>query len=835
MSKKVVIIGGVAGGASTAARLRRNDETVQIVMFEKGEYISFANCGLPYYIGETIQERSALLVQTPEAMKARFNIDVRVKSEVLSINREAKTVGVIDHATGHKYDETYDVLVLSPGSVPLKPPIPGIDSPNIFSLWNIPDTDAIKGFVDSLKPRRAAVIGGGFIGLEMAENLYDRGIDVTLVEMAEQVMAPIDFEMATQVHNHMRQKGVQLYLQDGVKSFEYNHGVNTITLQSGKKIEVDMVILSIGIRPQSELAKAAGLEVNERGGIVVSEYLKTSDENIYAIGDAIEVVDFMGGFKTMIPLAAPANKQGRICANNICGDLETYDGTQGTSIAKVFDLTVASTGLNEKTLKRLGKQRGQDYQVSIIHAKSHAGYYPGAIPMALKLIFDLEGKVLGSQIVGYDGVDKRIDVIATALRFGGSIKNLMDLELAYAPPYSSAKDPVNMAAFAAENILKGKNGIAHYDDLATINPEKTQLVDVRDGIERELGFIEGSINIPLNDLRERLSELDPQKEIILYCAIGLRGYVGARILKQHGFDNVKNLSGGYTTYSQVYNGPGNMNPESFRNSNSCLIPQPTENFEDSGDVVDKSLKATGKVVKVNACGLQCPGPIMQVHQAIELLEEGDVLEILATDPGFATDISTWCRKTGNTLMASGKKDKSFFANIMKGSPETKMQQTIHSIPNNKTMVVFSNDLDKAIASLIIANGAVSMGRKVTMFYTFWGLNILRKPEKVSVKKDIMGAMFGMMMPRGTKKLKLSQMNMGGMGALMIRKLMKDKNVDSLETLLALALKNGVRMVACNMSMDLMGITEEELIDGVELGGVATYLGEAEDADVNLFI
>lgn len=831
MANKVVIIGGVAGGASTAARLRRNDEQVEIVMFEKGEYISFANCGLPYYIGETIQDRSALLVQTPEAMKARFNIDVRVKSEVLSINKEAKTVQVIDHSTGHKYDETYDVLVLSPGSVPLKPPIPGIDSPNIFSLWNIPDTDAIKGYVDNLKPRRAAVIGGGFIGLEMAENLYDRGAHVTLIEMMDQVMAPIDYEMATQVHSHMRQKGVQLLLKDGVKSFEYNHGVTTITLQSGKKVEVDMVILSIGIRPQSELAKAAGLAVNERGGIVVDEYLKTSDPNIYAIGDAIEVNDFMGGFKTMIPLAAPANKQGRMCANNICDDKEAYVGTQGTSIAKVFDLTVASTGLNEKTLKRLGKEIGKDYQISIIHAKSHAGYYPGAIPMALKLIFHPEtGKVLGSQIVGYDGVDKRIDVIATALRFGATVKNLMDLELAYAPPYSSAKDPVNMVAFSAENIMKGKVGIAHYYEAAEFDKEKTILVDVREQIERDMGFIQGSINIPVDSLRDRLGELDPKKDIILYCAIGLRGYVAARILKQHGFENVRNLSGGYTTYSHVYCGAENEDPN---DKNCCNAP--SEDFEDSGDVVDKSLKPTGNVVKVNACGLQCPGPIMQVHQALELMEDGDVLEITATDPGFATDIKTWCKKVGHTLMASGKADKSFYATIMKGTAEKKMQQTIQSIPNNKTMVVFSDDMDKAIASLIIANGAASMGRKVTMFYTFWGLNIIKKHNKVNAPKDFMGKMFGMMLPRGTKKLKLSQMNMMGMGPKMIRHIMKTKNVDSLETLLEMALKNGVNMIACNMSMDLMGVHESELIDGVTLGGVATYLGEAEDADVNLFI
>lgn len=558
MGQKVLIVGGVAGGASAAARLRRNDETVEIIMFEKGEYISFANCGLPYYIGGSIEERSALLVQTPKAMKDRFNIDVRVNSEVVSIDKEAKTVTVKNHESQEEYVESYDVLVLSPGSLPLRPPIPGIDSPNVFSLWNIPDTDAVKGYVTTLKPKRAAVIGGGFIGLEMAENFHDLGIEVSVVEMANQVMAPIDYEMASIVHNHLRNKDVQLYLEDGVKSFDYKDGVTTITLQSGKAVEADIVMLSIGIRPQGELAKAAGLQMNERGGIVVDEYLMTSDPSIYAVGDAIEVTDFVTGQKTMVPLAGPANKQGRIAANNICGKKEKYKGTQGTAIAKVFDLAVASTGLNEKTLKRSGKEIGKDYQVSITHSKSHAGYYPGSTMMAVKMIFEpTTGKVLGTQIVGYGGVDKRIDVVATAIRYGGTIQDLMELELAYAPPYSSAKDPINMAAFAVENIMEDKLGVAQYYEAQGFDPEKTILLDVRDEAERKRGFIEGSVHIPVNDLRGRFNELDPSKDILIYCAIGLRGYIAARILKQNGFGQVRNLSGGYTTYSSVYNGPEN--------------------------------------------------------------------------------------------------------------------------------------------------------------------------------------------------------------------------------------------------------------------------------------
>lgn len=839
MNKKVIIVGGVAGGASTAARLRRMDETAEIIMFEKGEYISFANCGLPYYIGETIEERSALLVQTPEAMHARFGIDVRVKTEVLSIDKASKKVEVINHETNEKYIEHYDVLVLSPGSTPLKPPIPGIDAPNIFTLWNIPDTDAIKAHVDGEKPKRAAVIGGGFIGLEMAENLHDRGIEVSVIEMADQVMAPIDYEMAQTVHKHMKDLEVNLYLGDGVKSFDYKHGVTEVTLQSGATLEVDMVMLSIGVKPQSNLAKDAGLALNQRGGIVVDEYLRTSDPNIYAIGDAVEIIDFNSKAKTMVPLAGPANKQGRICADNICGLEQTYKGTQGTSIAKVFELTVASTGVNEKTLKRDGKVNGKDYHTVITHSKSHAGYYPGAIPMAIKLIFANDGKVLGAQIVGYDGVDKRIDVIATALRFGASVYDLTELELAYAPPYSSAKDPVNMAGYVAENMLKGRMKAFHWDEFDSIDPNNTIILDVREEIETELGSIEGSINIPLDSLRERLGELDKNKKIIVYCAIGLRGYVGTRILMQHGFENVYNFSGGYSTFASVFcQDSGDMCGGSTFDMESDM------EFSETGDIEHHEIEETGEVVSLNACGLQCPGPILQVYNTLEEMNNGDVLEVKATDPGFKSDIKVWANKTGNTLINLDKKDKTIVARIMKGKKGPSASTSLGAsnavasgvdLTKQQTMVVFSGDLDKAIASLIIANGAAAMGKQVTMFYTFWGLNILRKHQAVPVKKDFLGKMFSGMMPRGTKKLGLSKMNMLGMGPKMIRLVMKKHNVDSLETLLQSALDNGVKMVACNMSMDLMGITEEELIDGIDLGGVATYLGEAQDSNVNLFI
>lgn len=828
MGRKVLIVGGVAGGASAAARLRRVDETAEIILFERGEYISFANCGLPYYIGGSIAERSALLVQTPEAMKARFEMDVRVQQEVIAIDKERKTVTVRGVTTGETYEESYDFLVLSPGSTPLKPPIPGIDAPNIFTLWNIPDTDAVKSYVTDKRPRRTAVIGGGFIGIEMAENFRDLKLEVSLVEMMDQVMAPIDYEMAQQVHQHLRAKGVRLYLSDGVKSFTYNNGVTLITLQSGKQIEADLVLLSIGIRPNSQLASQAGLAVNERGGIVVDEYLRTSDPSIYAVGDAIEVEDLVLGGKTIIPLAGPANKQGRIAADNITGAAETYNGTQGTSIAKVFDLTVAATGHNEKTLKRAGKVLGTDYQVSIIHVKSHAGYYPGAIPMTLKLIFALDGKILGAQIVGYEGADKRIDVIATALRMGGTVRDLTQLELAYAPPYSSAKDPVNMAGFTAENILTGKTGVIHWSDMKDLDSDRYQILDVREPLERELGFIANSVNIPVNDLRKRMGELDRNKAIVVYCAVGLRGYIAARILKQHGFETVLNLSGGYTTYSTVLC----QDDSSLCGGVSGGTGGPA--FTESGDAEQEAVVQGGQTYKLNCSGLQCPGPIMQVSLRMKDLKPGDRLDILATDPGFSSDIGVWAERTGNLLLDSGKAEKGFYAVLQKGSAKSVSHQP-QAGGDDKTMVVFSGDLDKAIASFIIANGAASMGRKVTLFFTFWGLNILRRPEPVSVKKNFISAMFGMMMPRGSRKLGLSRMNMGGMGAAMIRGLMKHHGVDSLEQMIEMAKANGVRIVACNMSMDLMGITQEELIDGVELGGVATFLGAAENADMSLFI
>lgn len=822
MRKKVLIVGGVAGGASTAARLRRLKEDYDIIMFEKGEYISFANCGLPYYIGGTIADRSKLIVQTVEAMAGRFNIDVRVLSEVVKIDRANKAVTVKNLKSGQFYDENYDVLILSPGANPVKPPIPGIDeAANLFTLRNIPDTDAIKKFIDENSPKHAVVIGAGFIGLEMAENLHSKSIQVTIVEMADQVMAPLDYEMAAIVHDHLADKEVKLILQDGVKAFR-NNG-RTVVLNSGREISTDLVILGIGVQPETKIAKEAGLELNAQNAIIVDSHMKTSDPHIYALGDAVEVMDFINGKPVMVPLAWPANRQGRIVADNIAGSDTSYPGTLGSSVAKVFDLTVASTGNNEKVLNRMGI----DYQAVHIHPGSHAAYYPGAYPVSMKLLFTpKEGKILGAQAVGLDGVEKRIDVLATAIKGNLTVFDLPDLELCYAPPYSSAKDPVNMAGYVASNILEGRVSTIQWHEIDAIAAGGGLLVDVREPFEVQLGTIQNSINIPLGQLRKRAGELPKDKEINVFCQVGLRGYIACRILMQLGYQ-CKNVDGGYKTYALVKGGKRKKGEEIWHKT------------EDSGvaEVVADSDMVT---VKLDACGLQCPGPIRRVFEEMGKLKEGEILEVSASEPGFKKDIAAWCEKTGNTPLKAefDSKAKKLVALIRKGGASACTQAaTLADSANKKgaTMVVFSGDLDKAIASFIIAIGAATLGKEVTMFFTFWGLNILKRKDKPAVAKDTVSKMFDMMLPSHAGELPLSKMHMAGMGPLMIKHIMKKNNVDSIDTLITNALNMGVKMVACSMSMDLMGIKQEELIDGVELGGVASYLAATDDSGLNLFI
>lgn len=549
-NQKVIIIGGVAGGATAAARLRRLDEHAKILLLEQGEFISFANCGLPYHIGGEIPLREDLLLQTPQSFHDRFNVDVRVCSRATAIDPAAKTVSIQNLATGATYTEAYDKLLLAPGARPIKPPIPGADSEKVFTLRNIPDTDKIKQFISANRPKDAVIIGGGYIGVEMAENLQAAGLSVTVVEMQNQLIAPLDYDMACGVHSHMAEKGVQLLLGTAVQAIAEKENRLHLQLSAGS-LEADMAILAIGVTPDSTLAKEAGLTLNPRGAIVVNAHMQTSDPDIYAAGDAVEIMDFVTGEKAVIPLAGPANKQGRIAADNICGIDSHYGGTQGSAVLQVFDLTVATTGINEKAAKRLGLS----YDKLYTYSASHATYFPGAQGMSIKTIFERDtGKILGAQVVGQAGSDKRCDVLAAAIRFGGTVYDLTGLELCYAPPYSSAKDPVNMIGYAAENLLRGNVKQFHWHDVAGLPQDGSiTLLDTRTPEEYAEGHIPGFINIPLDELRHRLDELDNKKAIYLTCQVGLRGYIACRILSQRGFA-CHNLSGGYRLYQSVMAG-----------------------------------------------------------------------------------------------------------------------------------------------------------------------------------------------------------------------------------------------------------------------------------------
>lgn len=814
---KIIIIGGVAGGATTAARIRRADESAEIILFEKGKYISYANCGLPYYIGGVIQEREKLFVQTPEAFSNRFHIDVRTESEVIAINREKKSV-TVRAINGSTYEESYDKLLLSTGASPVRPPLRGIDLNGIFTLRNVADTDKIKSYIQTHNPQKAVVVGAGFIGLEMAENLHAQGAEVSIVEMSNQVMAPIDFSMAALVHQHLMDKGVNLYLEQAVDSFEQEGKRLKVNFKNGHSILADIVILSIGVRPETSLAKAAQLTIGPAGGIAVNDYLQTSDSSIYAIGDAIEYRHPITGKPWLNYLAGPANRQGRIVADNILGSQIPYEGAIGTSIAKVFDMTVASTGLPAKRL-RLEKI---DYVSSTIHPSSHAGYYPNALPMSIKITFDKQtGRLYGAQIVGYDGIDKRIDEFALVIKHNGTIYDLLSIEQAYAPPFSSAKDPVALAGYVAENILSGKVALCYWRDLKDSKPESTILLDIRTQDEYALGSLPGAINIPLDELRERMNELPKDKAIITFCAVGLRGYLAYRILVQHGFTNVKNLSGGLKTYKAAV-------------APIVLHEDQKEDNAERETSHAESTPSSSRTIRIDACGLQCPGPILKMKKTMDQLTPGERVEISSTDPGFPRDAAAWCKTTGNQLISKESSAGKSVVVIEKKDP--KACQAVTSCENKgKTFIMFSDDLDKALATFVLANGAAATGQKVTIFFTFWGLNVIKKSDKPRIAKNIYGKMFEMMLPSCSKKLKLSKMNMGGIGSRMMRHIMKKNQIHSLEELRQQALENGVEFIACQMSMDVMGIKKEELLEEVTIGGVATYMERADNANVNLFI
>ena len=809
---KHIIIGGVAGGATAAARIRRADENAEIVLVEKGKYISYANCGLPYYIGGVIKSRDKLFVQTPEAFSRRFNVDVRTRHEALSIDTERHEVS-IRRADGTTYTETYDRLLLSPGAEPVRPPLEGIDTEGIFTLRNVDDTDRIHSYLGTHRVRHAVVVGGGFIGLEMAENLHHAGAGVSIVEMADQVMAPVDFSIASHVHRHLMDKGVGLWLGRGVERFTSENGSIKVWLNTGETLSADLVLLSIGVRPSVKLAREAGIELGARG-IKVNRWLQTSSPEVYAVGDAIEYEHPIAGGPWLNYLAGPANRQARIAADNmVYGNREEYEGSIGTSVAKVFDITVGATGLAAKHLKRMGVP----YLTSVTTSSSHAGYYPGAFNLTLKLTFAPDtGRIYGVQCVGVDGVDKRIDEIAMLIKRGGTVRDLVRTEQAYAPPFSSAKDPVAIAGYVACNTLDGVMPVVTWRELAAADRSEVCLVDVRTPEEYSLGTIDGAVNIPLDDLRGRLGEIDRDSDVIVFCAVGLRGYLAQRILLGRGYRRVRNLAGGYKTYSLATQ---KVEP---------VEGQPCGQAEDSG-------AESGDMLRLDACGLQCPGPIMQVKNAVDGMKAGQRIEVRATDPGFARDAESWCRSTGNKFVSKTSEGGYHTVVIEKREACASAVTPAAGGSRDKTFIMFSDSLDRAIATFVLANGAAATGGKVTIFFTFWGLNVIKKRRKPHVEKDIFGRMFAWMLPSDSTCLHLSKMSMLGLGDRLMRHIMRRKNISQLEELMREAVYNGVELIACQMTMDMMGISRDELIDGVTVGGVATYMERAGNSGVNLFI
>ena len=812
---KIIIIGGVAGGMSAAARLRRLDEKSDIIVIEKSGYVSFANCGLPYYIGGVIKEKDSLLLETPSTLKEKFNLDVRVKSEAVSINREKKEIKIKNIETNDEYTESYDKLLISTGAKPFVPDIKGLEEAGYLTLRNIEDMEKISSCIDSDGYKNAVIIGGGFIGLETAENLKHKNINVTVIEKADQVMAPLDPEMASFIHGEIKRRNIALYLNSDITEISNSGKKKIIKLKSGEAVETDVIIASIGVVPDSELAKNAGLKMSSKGAVEVDEYLKTSDSDIYAAGDVIEIKNAVTGQKALVPLAGPANKQGRTAANNILGREEKYTGTIGTSIMKFFNMTAASTGVNEKYLKK----QDINYKSLFIIKADHAGYYPGASDIYFKILFEPEtGKIFGAQAVGEKGADKKIDIIATAILGNISVYKLKDLETAYAPPFNSAKDIINYASYMAENIKR--------DGLETVSwneTDKIGLIDVRTEDEYNIDHIQGAVNMPLNTLRENMGKLDKNKEYIVYCKVGQRGYNAQRILVNNGY-KVKNLNGGFSIYK------------------SALMPQDNRIKFENDIKNDKHRSISGlnsadkKILDVT--GLQCPGPIIKIKNKISELKTGEVLEVKATDPGFENDIKVWTRQTGNTLLNIENTDGEILAEIKKGESFLRSKKPDEEAvkENSTSLVIFSGDFDKVFAALVIANGALAMGNSVSIFFTFWGLNVLRKSNyKTRSKKGIIEKCFGIMMPKGVSKLKLSNMNFFGLGRKMINKVMKTKNIESLESLLEQYIENGGKITACTMSMDVMGIKKDELIENIEYGGVATYMENANKANHNLFI
>lgn len=810
-SPHIVIVGGVAGGASAAARARRLNEEAKITLIERGPDVSFANCGLPYYIGEEITDRGKLALQTPDSLRNQLAIDVKAETEVLSIDRKSKTIKIRGRTEETSNELAYDKLILSPGASPLRPPLEGIDLPGIYTLRNLQDMDRIKEAAQTVTT--VLVIGAGFIGLEMAEQLANLGKKVHLVELANQVLPQMDAEMVRPVEQELLDHKIDLILGDGISAFSRDESRNIkCTLNSGRTLSASLIILSIGIRPENKLAREAGLELGERGHIKANTYLQTSDPDIYAVGDVCETTDPILGGPSTIPLGGPANRQGRTAADHIMrGDqARPYPGSMGTAIVRVFDVAAGMTGHNEKRLRDLGVE----YEKTIVSDFNHASYFPGATHLTVKVLWEKSsGRILGGQVTGIEGVDKRLDVLATAIKGGLTVDDLEHLELAYAPPFGSAKDPLNTAGFSATNIRDGL-----YQPVYELPPNgEAQILDTRPKEMAALKPIPGAINIPFPELRSRINELDKSRPVTTVCALGKMSYFASRVLDQSGFE-VQSHVGGWKIESRPQPSAATENGDSLPLSN-------TENG------------APESIVQLDACGLACPGPILRVKEAAAKLQPNEILEVSASDAGFQNDLPAFCKASGYEFL-SVEKDKGIVrGRLKKGAPNSgPSYEEIAPAKNGSTLVVFSGELDKVMAAFVIANGAIAMGGQATLFFTFWGLNALRKDPSPAVSgKGFMDKMFGWMLPRGSDKLPLSNMHMAGMGTRMMKGRMAQKNLPNLPDLMQSAKDSGARLVACTMSMEAMGIRQEELLDGVELGGVAEFLGAASETQTNLFI
>ncbi len=791
-------------------------------MLERGPYISYANCGLPYHLSGAIPVRESLMVMTPAKFTAWFKVDVRVNSNVESIDRQRKVVKV-QSLDGNAYEESYDKLVIATGSSPLDLQLPGSDDPRVLRLWTIPDMDAIMERVKA-GARRAVVVGAGFIGLETAENLRELGLEVTIVELCNQILPTIDREMSVPLSQELAAQGIGQRLGRRVVAFRPTAEALAVVLDNDASILADLVVMSVGVKPNSELARAAGLELGPRNHIIVNQHLCSSDPDIYAAGDAVEVVDPITGRKTAIPLAGPANRQARIVADNLVGRQTTYRGSYGTSIIKLGRLTAASVGLTERRLK----QDKIPYEKVYLHPDSNAIYYPGASRIHFKLLFNGAGKILGAQAVGYKGVDKRIDTIAVALRGNMTVHDLADLELAYAPPFNSAKDPVNFAGMAAVNILLGDAKIVHAESL----PANALLLNICEEAEVALTTIPGSLNIPLSQLRQRMGELDKSREIITLCMVGRRGYIAERMLRLNGF-NVKNLMGGIATWQHV-------NTTSFPEAAEPprLPGAAGQGAQPAGQ--SAATAATTELLDVRA--LSCPGPVVNLKLQVDKLQPGETVRLLAP-LSFDSDLKNWLKSNGHTLLSYTEHSEHIEALIMKNANNSTAQPAtaaagnaaLPTTPHAAALILFSNDLDKALAALILACGLASAGAKVGIFFTFWGLNVLRRNPGPKVKKSLLSRMFGKMMPQGVGKLKLSKMHMAGMGTTMMKHVMHQNNVPTLTELLEQARQLGVKFIACDMAMAVMGITREELIEVDEVAGVAGFAELARQSNNTLFI